>query len=97
MTDQFVQLGISGVTLAILFFVVRWFTTVIQTKDASIAIITEKFYNATDKFTIAITNHMAHSTKVLEEVKMTNLELRQSVDNLSKVIQSITVQGKRRK
>lgn len=52
MTETFTQLGVSGATLFILFFIVKFFVQNMQEKDRSIAIIVSDF-NKT------INNHIA--------------------------------------
>lgn len=70
--NDFTQLGIAGLTLAILFFVVRYFVAAMTKKDDYIQKIT------TD-FTLVINNHIDHNTRSL--TKFGN-----SIDKLTKAI-----------
>ena len=54
--EAWTQLGIAGLTLAILFFVVRYFVAAITAKDKQI-IEMVKGFNST------VSNHMEHQTK----------------------------------
>ena len=55
MYEQLTQLGISGLTLGILLFVVRFFVSNIDKKDAYIKELTSNFL-------IVIQNHIIHET-----------------------------------
>ena len=62
--NDYSQLGIAGLTLGILFFIVRWFVDTITKKDEQISIITENF-------TKVMSNHIVHETKArVKETKM---------------------------
>ncbi|MBZ5529714.1 MAG: hypothetical protein LAN71_17695 [Acidobacteriia bacterium] len=68
MSEQITQLGISGITLAILFFIVRWFIQTINRKDAQISTMV-------DSFNTTINNHMAHETKAFNNLAKVISEL----------------------
>ena len=72
LSDEVTNLGVSGLTLGILFFIVRWFIQSITRKDEYIAKIVSDF-------NITITNHIKHETAV------TNKNTK-ALDNLIKVI-----------
>jgi len=72
MTQEFSQLGISGLTLGILFFIVRYFITALKDKDCYIK-------QLTNDFTVVITNHIKHETAAMNKNT-------KALDNLIKVI-----------
>jgi len=78
--DNYSQLGISGLTLGILFFIVRWFITTISRKD-------EQISHITDEFTKVVVNHIAHGivqskkeTAVLSKLEKTINRLYERTD-----------------
>ncbi len=68
MTETLTNLGVAGATLAILFFIVKFFVSAITKKDDYITAITKNF-------TRVVENHIQHSTKALEKVSDTNKEM----------------------
>ena len=73
------QLGVSGVVLAILFFIVRWFVQHITTKD-------QRLYDITEKFNETVSNHIDHSTKAMEKLGEQLLSMRGSLDTNNKIV-----------
>jgi hypothetical protein len=79
--EQVTQLGVSGLTLGILFFIVRYFVTAIKEKDLQINTMILDF-NKT------INNHIVHST---EQTKLQNIafqELANAIKELTKEIKN---------
>lgn len=76
------QLGISGVTLAIIFFIVRWF---VQT----ISMLIENSAKIADKFNTTISNHINHATKAQEQLAEQMVHMRGSLDSNTRVISKL--------
>ena len=60
MPSDLTQLGISGLTLGILFVIVRYFISALTKKDEQITQIVKEF-------SVTISNHMEHQTKSFEK------------------------------
>lgn len=76
MYEQLTQLGISGLTLGILLFVVRFFVSNIDKKDAYIKELTSNFL-------IVIQNHIIHETAAQNKTS-------KALDGLTKAINKWT-------
>ena len=61
MPQEFAQFGVAGITLAILFFIVRYFVSTIREKDKEIIKLFADFKETID-------NHLAHETKAFERL-----------------------------
>jgi hypothetical protein len=76
------QLGVSGLCLAILFFIVRYFVSTIREKDLQIAKMIMDF-NCT------INNHIQHAT---EQIKFQNV----AFQKLATAIEELTIEMKKK-
>lgn len=86
MTDGFTQLGISGLTLAILFFVVRYFVQAMTIKDKENAELTGKF--------IDMTRHNLESqSNLTRAIEANTISTKVSTDNLSKLMLKVLKQN----
>lgn len=79
----FTQLGVAGITLAILFFIVRYFVDAMKAKD-------EHIYSATKEFTKVVGNHIDHSTKAMSELNKTLERNNDQQTNILSVLDSNT-------
>lgn len=77
--NDYSQLGIAGLTLGILFFIVRWFVATISKKDKQILDITKDF-------TIVIENHIVHET---EQAKKQTAALRGLTNAIGTLVKDI--------
>jgi len=72
--QEFTQLGIAGLTLFILFFVVKYFVKAISDKDQQIKeMITQ--------FNVTINNHISHSSQAFGELTDAIKELTKEIKN----------------
>ena len=76
MTEQLTQFGIAGLTLGILFFIVRYFVKAMEGKDKRIG-------EMTDQFRLVIENHIVHETKQWEQTTKVLSELLEAVRKMN--------------
>lgn len=80
--NEWTQIGVSGATLFILFFIVKYFVAAMNKKDDTIQTFTNKFYELAEKFNVTITNHIEHERSAMEN-------LTKSISGLNTTIKSL--------
>lgn len=68
MTPEITQFGIAGLTLAILFFIVRYFVAALTKKDDQILKKDDQILEMTKMFNTTVNNHMSYSNQVLKDL-----------------------------
>ncbi len=91
--DSWTQLGIAGLTLGILFFMIRYFVGAMTKKDQVIATqyeslkdLTVRSIEATIKFTEAININTTVANQTAQVAQQTAEVARQSSENLSRLM-----------
>lgn len=80
--DNWTQLGVSGLTLFILFFIVRYFVSALKQKDQQYLELTEKFIKITEDNTIEKIN-------LKNAIDANTAATRQTADSLTKLVMDV--------
>lgn len=64
--EQFANYGIAGITLVILFFIVKYFVAAMTKKDETIEKQFNQVVRAGEDFSKTVSNHMVHQEKAFE-------------------------------
>jgi len=86
--NELTNLGVAGVTLAILFFIVRYFVSTLTKKDEYISTITKEF-------STIVSNHLTHAVKVEEKMADSNQEVAKALLELKNEIRQMNNNNKR--
>ena len=86
--NELTNLGVAGVTLAILFFIVRYFVSTLTKKDEYISIITKEF-------STIVSNHLIHAVKAEEKMADSNQEVAKALLELKNEIRQMNNNNKR--
>lgn len=91
--ENWTQLGVSGLTLGILFFIVRYFVEAMDKKDDVISSqhkdlqeLTIRSINATNKFTEAVNVNTNAAKQAADVARQTAEVAKKTSDNLSKLM-----------
>ena len=87
--EAYTQLGIAGLTLGILFFIVRYFISALDKKDGTISGLTDRFIKVTEDTNQShaeLTTAIGMNTKVTKESVEAS---KKSSDNLTKLVLKI--------
>lgn len=76
-SEEITNLGISGLTLGILFFIVRYFITALKDKDCYIK-------QLTSDFTKVIENHIRHETASMDRTTKALEKLTKAITKMNK-------------
>lgn len=87
MNTDYSQLGIAGVTLAILFFIVRYFVSTITKKDEANALLTQKLFELSQQG-LAVQQKLATSLDANTEAA------KESSDKLTALFEEV-IKGKK--
>jgi hypothetical protein len=68
MGNDYTQLGISGLALGIIFFIVRYFVAAMKSKDNLIIDSMRKVYDISSQFNKTISNHIVHEQAAKESL-----------------------------
>ena len=66
--EQFINYGLAGATLFILFFIVKYFVAAMTKKDDTLAQQFKAMTEMSEDFNKTISNHMAHEQKAFDEL-----------------------------
>lgn len=73
--EQFINYGVAGATLFILFFIVKYFVAAMNKKDDTLAQQFRGMTEMSESFNKTIQNHVAHEQKAFEELSRAIKEL----------------------
>lgn len=84
--QDYTQLGIAGITLGILYFIVRYFVSALRQKDVVILEAYRKINEISTKFNTTISNHIVHEQKAKEDLSEVLQRLNVTLDEQPKKI-----------
>ena len=68
MSPEITQFGIAGLTLGILFFIVRYFVAALTRKDDQLLKKDDQVLEMTKMFNTTVNNHLDHSNQTLNKL-----------------------------